>query len=150
MCIGKVTSHCRQCYNQEGNTWTFDKTWNRDYIKPAKEEINILNENKVKAIESLGFEYSDAEKIFGVTRLDHRFKETQNQQKAEAEIIMNSICPECKEKSFKEINDIFFYNMPERHSKLVESSDIMKIENQKAQEFLKQYFALIYPGKNFN
>jgi len=136
--------------DDEGNSWSFDKTWNRDYIKPVKQNVEILNENKIMAIESLGFDYPDAKEIFGVTRLDHRFKDSKEQQKIEADVVINSICPECKEKSFEEINNIFFYNMPERHSKLEESSDAIKIEEQKALEFLKKYFSLMYPDKNID
>jgi len=39
--------------------------------------------------------------------------------------------------------------MPPRYSKLTDPETVnqMNLENQKAQEFLKQYFEKIYPGR---
>jgi len=62
---------------------------------------------------------------------------------------MNELCPKCQKVAFEKIKDIFFYNMPDRYNKLEDPEIIaqMKIEDDKAQEFLKQYFAKIYPGR---
>ena len=134
--------------DDDANTWTFDKIWNRDYIKPVTIDSDILNQDKINAIEKMGFSYSDGQKIFGFERIDHRFADAKGQQKLEADKIMADLCPECQEKPFEKINDIFSYDFPSRHSKIDESK--MNQENLKAQEFLKQYFEKIYPGKVFD
>jgi hypothetical protein len=131
--------------DDDRNSWTFDKTWNRDYIKPILADSNILNSDKIYALEKLGFGYSDGQEIFGFDRMDHRFADTKNQQQNLAENLMKDLCPECQKKPFEKINDIFSYDMPTRHSRMDETK--MNQEDQKAQEFLKQYFEKIYPGK---
>ena len=135
--------------DDDGNNWTFDKIWNRDYIKPVNVDSDILNQEKIQAIESLGFQYSDGKEIFGFDRMDHRFADTKNQQQIEAQTIMANLCLGCKKEPFEKINDIFSYDMPPRYSKLTDPETVnqMNLENQKAQEFLKQYFEKIYPGR---
>jgi hypothetical protein len=135
--------------DDDGNNWTFDKIWNRDYIKPVNVDNDILNQEKIRAIESLGFQYSDGQEIFGFDRLDHRFADTKSQQQIEAQTIMASLCPECQKEPFEKINDIFSYDLPTRYSKTnnPETINRMHLEDQKAQEFLKQYFEKIYPGR---
>jgi hypothetical protein len=136
----------------DGNNWTFDKIWNRDYIKPVNVDSDILNPEKISAIEQLGFKYSDGQEIFGYARIDHRFEDTKNQEQVEAQTIMDNLCPGCQKEPFEKINDIFSYNMPTRHSKLnnPETVNQMNHEDQKAREFLKQYFEKIYPGKIYD
>jgi hypothetical protein len=133
--------------DDDGNYWTFDRIWNRDYIKPVIVDSDILNQEKIEAIEQLGFQYSDGQEIFGFDRVDHRFSDTKNQQQTEAQTIMASLCPECQKKPFEKINDIFVYDMPNRYSKLDDPETVnqMHIEDQKAQEFLKEFFEKIYP-----
>ena len=135
--------------DDDRNSWTFDKTWNRDYIKPVIADSDILNSDKMWAIEHLGYKYSDGKMIFGFDRMDHRFADTKNQQQIEAQTIMANLCLGCKKEPFEKINDIFSYDMPPRYSKLTDPETVnqMNLENQKAQEFLKQYFEKIYPGR---
>jgi len=133
--------------DDEGHYWTFDKVWTRDYIKPIPIDQNILNDDKIHAIKQLGFSYSDAQSVFGFSRVDHRFVENKNQQQIESQIIMNKICPKCQDKPFDEIDKIFSYNMPKHYSKLYKDKTLIEHEANKAQEFLKQYFEKIYVGK---
>jgi hypothetical protein len=135
-----------------GNNWTFDRIWNRDYIKPLIVDSDILNQEKIEAIEQLGFQYSDGQEIFGFDRMDHRFVDAKNQQQTEAKTIMAGLCPECQKEPFEKINDIFAYDMPTRNSKLEDPEivSLMNQEDKKAQEFLKQYFKKIYPGRIFD
>lgn len=135
--------------DDDGNSWTFDKIWNRDYIKPVIADSNILNPNKVIAIEQLGFQYSDAQGIFGFDRMDHRFVDNKNLQQIKALHIMNSLCPECQKEPYEKINDIFSYDMPIRYSKLDDPKivTLKNLEDKKAQEFLKQYFEKLYSGR---
>ena len=135
--------------DDDGNNWTFDKIWNRDYIKPVIVDNDLLNPNKVIAIEQLGFQYSDALEIFGFDRMDHRFIDSKNQQQIEALHIMSSICPECQKEPFEKINDIFSYDMPTSYSKLDDPKivTLKNLEDKKAQEFLKQYFEKLYSGR---
>ena len=130
--------------DDEGNAWTFDKTWSRDYTKPITVDNEILNQEKIGAIEQLGFQYSDGKAIFGVDRVDHRFADAKNQQQIEAQSIMNNLCPDCQKKSFEKIDNIFSYSLPDRHSKLVVNENLMKIEDQKARQFLQAFFDQIY------
>jgi hypothetical protein len=135
--------------DDSGNTWTFDKIWTRDYIKPVITDRDILNPNMLYAIEKLGFQYSDVQEIFRSDRMDHHFIDNKNQQQIEAQNIMRSLCPECQKESFEDINDIFFYDMPTRYSKLDDPQIITQIdiEDQKARQLLKEFFKKIYPGK---
>jgi len=130
--------------DDEGHTWTFAKTWNRDYIKPITVDNEILNQEKIGAIEQLGFQYSDGKAIFGVDRVDHRFTDTKIQQQIEAQNIMNNLCPDCHKKPFEKIDNIFSYSLPDRHSKLEANENLMKIEDQKAHQFLQTFFDQIY------
>ena len=131
--------------DDDGNNWTFDRIWNRDYIKPVSVDSDILNQQKINAIESLGFQYSDGQEIFGYARVDHRFADTMNQEQIEAQTIMNSLCPECQKESFEKINNIFSYDLPDRHSKLDSKTvALMKLEDQKARQFLQTFFEKIY------
>jgi hypothetical protein len=136
--------------DDEGNTWTFDKIWNRDYIKPVSVDSDILNQEKIEAIESLGFQYSDGQEIFGFDRVDHRFADVKGQQQIQAQTIMTNLCPECLKEPFEKIDNIFSYDLPDRHSKLnnPETVTLMKLEDQKARQFLQDYFEQIYHKVN--
>jgi hypothetical protein len=136
--------------DDEGNHWMFDKTWTRDYIKPVSVDHDILNPEKIYAIEKLGFQHSDGNKIFGFERVDQRFAETKNQQDMISHDVISELCPKCQEKSFEEINDIFFYDLPDRSHKL-ENPEIIKqlnLEDKKARQFLQEYFKKIYHKVN--
>jgi hypothetical protein len=132
--------------DNDGNSWTFDRIWNHDYIKPVNIDNDILNPEKIRAIEKLGFQYSDGEKIFGFERIDHRFEDVKKEQQILAQNIMKNICPECLKEHYEKINDIFAYDLPDRYQKLDDPEIIrkMSIEDQKAQRFLKEYFEKIY------
>ncbi|MCI4432818.1 MAG: hypothetical protein JHC41_04355, partial [Nitrosopumilus sp.] len=133
--------------DDDRNSWTFDKTWNRDYIKPVIADSDILNSDKMWAIEHLGYKYSDGKMIFGFDRMDHRFADTKNQQQNLAQNLMKDLCPECQKKPFEKINDIFSYDIPS-YSKLDKTK--MNQEEQRAQKFLQQYLEKIYPGKVYD
>jgi hypothetical protein len=132
--------------DDDGNNWTFDRIWNRDYIKPVNVDSDILNQKKIEAIESLGFQYSEGMDIFGYARVDHRFADVKNQQQIEAQTIMASLCPECQKEPYEKINEIFAYDMPTRYSKLndPETALQMNLEDQKARQFLQAFFEQIY------
>jgi hypothetical protein len=135
--------------DDSGNTWTFDKIWTRDYIKPIITDRDILNPNMAYAIEKLGFQYSDVQEIFRSDRMDHHFIDNKNQQQIEAQNIMRSLCPKCQKEPFEDINDIFFYDIPTRYSKLDDPQIItqINIEDQNARQLLKEFFEKIYPDK---
>lgn len=126
--------------DEEGNIWTFDKTWNRNFIKSVPADIDILNSDKISAITKLGFSYSDGQKIFGFERVDHRFDDIKYQQQVQAQNIMKNICKKCQNESFDNIDKIFSYDMPNRNSKFKpETISQIRLENERAQEFLKKY-----------
>jgi len=135
--------------DDDGNTWTFDKIWNHDYIKPVNVDSDIFNPPKIYALEKLGFQYSDGKEIFGYDKMDHRFADIKYQQQIEAQNIMNSLCSKCQKEHFEEINDIFSYDMSTRYSKLDNPQIITQIdiEDQNARQLLKEFFEKIYPGK---
>jgi hypothetical protein len=130
--------------DDDGNNWTFDRIWNRDYIKSVHTDSDILNQKKIDAIEQLGFQYSDGQEIFGYARVDHRFADTVSQEQIEAQTILNNMCPECKKEPFEKINNIFSYDLPDRHSKLDDLETVMKLEDQKARQYLQTFFEQIY------
>jgi len=135
--------------DDEGHSWTFDKVWTRDYIKPEVRDIDILNPQKMAALKQLGFSLSDGKSIFGFSRIDHSFSEYKNNQQIKSKIIMEQLCPACQDKSFSEINEIFSYDLPAYHSKLDKNKSLMDFEEKKAQEFLNQYFEKIYSGRKY-
>jgi len=132
-----------------GYTWTFDKIWNRDYVKIEKPDHDILNPEKIHAIEYLGYDSSDAEKIFGFDRFDHRFYNDKNQQILTASDTMNVLCSECKNKPYENIDHTFSYSFTSKTNKLTDPliAKQMIIEEQKAQTYLDGFFEKIYPSK---
>ena len=135
--------------DDEGNSWTFDKIWTKDYVKPTIHESDILNKKKIEAIKKLGFDYVDGQEIFGYARTDLRFSESLELQLIKAQKIMNQICENCQKVSYQEIDNIFSYEFVSRYSKLSDPKNmqIMDQENQKANEYLIKFFEKIYPGR---
>ncbi len=132
-----------------GYSWTFDKIWNRDYIKIEKSDHDILSPEKIRAIEHLGYDYSDAEKIFGFDRFDHRFNDDKNQQMLIANDIVHALCSECQNEPYEKLDNIFSYSFTSKTNKLEDPLIIkqMAIEEQKAKNYLVTFFKQIYPSK---
>jgi hypothetical protein len=135
--------------DDSGYTWTFDKIWNRDYVKIEKPDHDILNPEKIHAIEYLGYDSSNAEKIFGFDRFDHRFYNEKNQQILTASDTMNVLCSECQNKPYENIDHTFSYSFTSKTNKLTNPliAKQMIIEEQKAQTYLDGFFEKIYPSK---
>lgn len=138
--------------DDDGNSWTFDKIWNRDYILTTNPDTEILNPQKISAIKHLGYTYSDGEQIFGVNRLDHRFANEKEDQAIIAQNTMSEICQKCLDRPYDKINDIFSYDMPPILHKLDNSAIVEKMhhEEKKASDFLDALFNNLYPGKVMN
>ena len=132
-----------------GYSWTFDKIWNRNYVKIEKPDHDILNPEKIQAIEHLGYDYSDGKKIFGFDRLDHRFKDGKNHQILIANDVMYTLCPKCSNEPYEEIDHTFSYSFTSKTNKLANPLIIkqMAIEEQKAKNYLDVFFEKIYPSK---
>jgi hypothetical protein len=133
--------------DDKGNSWSFDRIWSRDYIKPVNVGMDILNPEKLEALKKRGFQYSDGMKIFGYERIDPHFKQVVDQQQKIAQDTMKNLCPKCEVEHFEEIGDIFFYDIPTRIDKTKDPKIInqMNLEDQKARELLKEFFKKIYP-----
>jgi hypothetical protein len=138
--------------DQKGFSWTFDKIWIRDYVKPKINQKELLNQQKIEAIKKLGYDHSDAKEVFGYSRTDLGFAQNLDLQSIEGQKTMNLICPKCQSEHFEEINEVFSYNIPASTSKLRDPEILLKMnqEDKKAQEFLRTYLEKLYPGKVFD
>ena len=120
--------------DEQGNTWTFDNTWIQDYVSKGKIEDPITSQgydrdhvkfNAIKQEQELAA-YSLFEKYYK-TSVSH-------------------------EQSFAEIDDIKFYEYPETVDKKFDPVLLAKMhkEDIRAQKYLEEMFAKMYPGKVFD
>jgi hypothetical protein len=132
--------------DENGDSWTFDIEWTRDYVKPEINNRELFNQKKIDAIEHLGFQYSDGMEIFGYARVDHEFTTSKNLQEKIAHDVMTDLCPQCLNEPYEKINKIFSYELPDRFNKLDNPKvlEIMNSEDQRARQFLQEYFEKIY------
>ena len=108
--------------DEEGNTWTFDKTWTMDFIPKGKIDDGVT---------SHGFDRNHA-----------RFDAYKQEQVQRALSFLEQLCPECIIEPFEEINDIFSYEYPERSEKLLDPEVQQNIleEIKIAQQKLEQLY----------
>jgi len=118
----------------DGNTWTFDNTWIKDYIYKGKIDDPITSQ--------------------GYDRNHVKF----NAIKQEQELIASSLFEKyyktsvSDEPAFSEIDDIKFYEFPETIDKKFDPVLQAKMhkEDIRAQKYLEEMFAKMYPGKVFD
>ena len=103
----------------DGNTWTFDNTWIKDYILQER-----ITDGHWKVME----------------RHHSEFSKYKQEQADIAQSKLESLCPQCSDKPFEEINDIFSYEFPEESERLNAEVQKTNLEESKiAQQMMNQY-----------
>jgi len=110
----------------QGNNWTFDKVWKKDYI---------LNEKIDDGISAQGYDRNHV-----------AFSSYKYGQELLAQQILDELCAKCGIESFNEINDIEFYQFPETIYKLNDPmvQKMLEHENEKAMKTLQKMFDEMY------
>jgi len=110
----------------QGNNWTFDKVWKKDYI---------LNEKIDDSISALGYDRDHV--AFSIYKYG---------QELLAKQILAELCPKCGIESFNEINDIEFYQFPDTIYKLDDPivQNMLEHENEKAMKTLQKMYDEMY------
>ncbi|KAG2476936.1 MAG: exported protein of unknown function [Nitrosopumilales archaeon] len=119
--------------DEQGNTWTFDNTWIQDYVSKGKIEDPMTSQ--------------------GYDRDHVKF----NTIKQEQELVASSLFEKyyktsvSDEPDFAEIDDIKFYELPDTIDKKFDPVLLAKMhkEDIRAQKYLEEMFAKMYPGKVF-
>ena len=112
-----------------GNTWTLDKTWTKDYVKP--ERIVDSDTNVFTRMHSEFAQYKDSQADLASSILSAYYRTSINY-----------------EESFSEINEIFAYEYPETFNSKFDSPELQKnliIESEKAQKIMNHLLdSLLY------
>jgi len=110
----------------QGNNWTFDKVWKKDYIPNTKIDDGVT---------SHGFDRNHV--TFSIYKYD---------QELLAKQILAELCPKCGIESFNEINDIEFYQFPDtiykRDDPIVQK--MLEHENERAMKTLQKMYGEMY------
>jgi len=112
--------------NGQGNTWTFDKTWEMDFIPNGKIDDGIS---------ALGYDRNH--KTFSIYK---------DGQELLAKQILAEICPKCGIEPFEEIGDVKFYRYPDTIYKLNDPivQKMLDHENEKAMKTLQKMYDEMY------
>ena len=114
----------------DGNTWTFDNTWIKDYISIGKIDDGITSHwydrNHVKFNT-----YKQGQELVASSLFETYYKTSVSH-----------------EQSFAEIDDIKFYEYPDTIDKKFDPVLLAKMhqEDIRAQKYLEEMFAKMYPG----
>jgi len=114
----------------DGNTWTFDNTWIKDYISIGKIDDPITSQgydrNHVKYNT-----YKQGQELVASSLFETYYKTSISQEPA-----------------FSEIDDIKFYEYPDTIDKKFDPVLLAKMhqEDIRAQKYLEEMFAKMYPG----
>ncbi len=105
-----------------GNVWSFDKTWNMNYVPKGK---------IVDGISDHGIDRNNA--WFNIQKLG---------QELLAQSILEKICPQCVSEPFEEINDIKAHSFPDMNYKLDDliAQKMLEYENEIAMKTLQKMF----------
>jgi len=119
--IGKNTA-----IDQQGNTWTFDKTWNMNYVPNGKIDDGITTH--------------------GFDRNHKAFSYYKHGQTLLAQQILDEFCPKCGIEPFEEIGDVKFYRYPDTIYKLDDPvvQNMLEHENEKAMKTLQKMYDEMY------
>jgi len=112
--------------DENGNTWTFDNTWIKDYTPKGK--------------------IVDGYTQHGIDRNNAWFNIYKQGQELLANELLEQLCPACSDKEFAEIYDIVSYELPKRISKLSdpEIQNKMLQQSKVAENTLRQIFDSLY------
>ncbi|NNM03217.1 MAG: hypothetical protein HKP26_06630, partial [Nitrosopumilus sp.] len=102
--------------DDDGNTWTFDYgIWNKDYIDVKKTDRQLVNADKIWAINHVLKEDSvdTTYDALNYDRYHDQFSIQKEYQIILAENLLEEMCPKCFDDSFEEIDDISYYEFEE-------------------------------------
>jgi hypothetical protein len=124
-----------------GNTWSLQYgVWAMDYKPVVRNDPVNINADKIWAVTQVvkGMTPQQISDLFGYDRHNNKFVEVKDGQMLIAESMMEKICPDCVATPYGEINDIFYYTVPESIDRLhdIQIINKMKQESDKAQELL--------------
>ena len=117
----------------DGNTWTFDNTWIKDYISIGKIDDPITSQGYDRNHVRFGT-YKQGQELVASSLFETYYKTSISQEPA-----------------FSEIDDIKFYEFPDRIDKKFDPVLLAKMhqEDIRAQKYLEELFAKIYPNLAF-
>ena len=117
----------------DGNTWTFDNTWIKDYISIGKIDDPITSQGYDRNHVRFGT-YKQGQELVASSLFETYYKTSISQEPA-----------------FSEIDDIKFYEFPDTIDKKFDPVLLAKMhqEDIRAQKYLEEMFAKMYPGKVF-
>jgi hypothetical protein len=139
--------------DDDGNTWTFDYgIWNKDYIPIIKSEPDLINYEKIEAIQRVMQDkpLDDISESFIYDRHYQSFAIHKDYQLIIAESVLEELCPKCLDDSFEEIDDIHAYEFETKDRINSELTKIMNYESVKAEKILDDMMASLYPAKVFD
>jgi hypothetical protein len=93
-------------------TWTLEYgVWNKDYVPTVKNDPDVLNDDKIWAINHVLNEKSaqDLLDVFGYDRNHSKFVQVKDNQLLISKTLMKELCHDCLDQSYEKINDIFYY-----------------------------------------
>jgi len=112
--------------DQQGNTWTLDKTWNMNYVPNGKIDDGITTH--------------------GFDRNHKAFSYYKHGQTLLAQQTLDEFCPKCGIEPFEEIGDVKFYRYPDTIYKLDDPivQKMLEHENEKAMKVLQKMYDEMY------
>jgi len=115
--------------DENGNTWTFDKIWTMDYI-PKGKIVDGITKHGIDRNNAWFNEYKQGQVLLASSYFEKHYKSSISQEPA-----------------FSEIDDIFFYEFPDTIDKKFDPvlQAEMHEEDIRAQKYLEELFAKIYP-----
>jgi hypothetical protein len=99
-----------------GNAWSLEHDlWNMDFKSVIRHDADIINGDKVWAVEHLLGENAPADMytLFSYDRNHSMFAQVKDGQLLVAQSLIHKSCPHCADEPYDKINDIFYYEMPE-------------------------------------
>jgi hypothetical protein len=129
-----------------GNTWTLKyNLWERDFIHVVRNNSDSMDSNKIQVIKNMLKDKSigDISKIFGYdNRNNNSFTINKNNQILIAENLVNKLCLKCRDKPFDKIDNMPYYQIPEKIEKRdsQEFQTAMKNEAERASKLKEEIF----------
>lgn len=116
--------------DEQGNTWTFDGTWIKDFIYKGKIDDPISSQGYDRNHVRFST-YKQGQELVAISLFEKYYKTSFSQEPA-----------------FSEIDDIKFYEFPDRIDKKFDPVLQAKMheEDIRAQKYLEEMFAKFYPG----
>jgi len=98
-----------------GNTWSLAYgVWNMDFKPVVRNDADIINEQKAWAIQKMMGDNApeDIKGLFSYDRNHTMFGTVKDEQSIAAQKRMAQMCPDCTDKPYDKIGNIFAYDMP--------------------------------------